>query len=378
MRQDPYKRIMFEKWLIPRLIGAGIILIIVLIIVIFTTMQQGEQLYYEGIVKSMPIINNGKIKLLGDTYIELNKEFEQEIKELELNYANRMNKRGDRIHYGVNGKENIDEMVNEDYVNGIESINYVKGKANDRKDGDSNFRDMLSFLSVALGSDMDRYTDEKLVEVFTELFKLTHTFTGTSTELYPCEHGCAWCKYYCGDVRVQGTYGGETVGFFKCDEYLGQSGQYGLMYDPFLINKRSNYQELIDLAGNETKMKTTYQYKDVKITFSYSEDGVSENHTIVTKGDTVVAEDDEIYLLNEPEGFCPVCSGRRQTFTSTIRKIGGCITNVKCHCTSGVCKHLYRDEDDETGYWVDWYMGSNKGQCEEFSVQEAECNHECE
>lgn len=378
MRQDPYKKLMFQKWLIPRLVGAGIILITVLIVVILITMQQSEQVYLEGAAKSIPLLRNEKMQKLGDLYIKLNNDFEQEIKNYELNYANRLNKRGDRIYYGVNGRENIDAMINDDYVNGIASVKYVKGSAPDRPDGDSNFVDMLAFMTESLGVDVDRYSDDELAVLFTDLFKLTHTFSGTSTELYPCDHGCAWCKYYCGDIRVQGEVGGETVGYYKCDEFLGRTGEYGLMYDPFLINKRSNYQELIDLAGNETKMKTTYQYKDVKVTFSYSEDGVSENHTIVTKGDTVVAEDDEIYLLNEPEGFCPVCSGRRQTFTSTTRKFGGCITNIKCHCTSGVCKHLYRNEDDETGYWVDWHMGENKGQCEEFSVQEAECNHECE
>ena len=368
MKQDPYKKEVLKKWLIPRVVGTIIIFMIILIVVIMSSMYESTQIYNEGVAKSIPLLSNEKMKKLGDLYIKKQQEFEQEIMNMEINYANRTNKRGDKIFYGVNGRENPDEVVNNDYVNGIESIKYVKGKSEDRLDGDSNFVDMISFLSVALGSDIDRYSDEELLIIFDKLFNITHTFTGTSTELYPCDSGCSWCKYYCGDIRVQGTVGGDTVGFYRCDEYMGESGKFGLMYDPFLATKRPNYQELKDLAGNETKMKTTYQYKDVKITFFYSVDGVSENHTIVTKGDTVVSEDDEIFLLNEPEGYCPVCSGRRQTFSSTTRTFGGCITHVECHCSSAVSKHLYRGKDDETGYWVDWHMGENKGQCENYEA----------
>ena len=375
MRQNPYKKAQFEKWLREMLIGAGIIFMTILIVVIVVTMQQSEQLYYEGVVKSTPVISNEKIKILGDTYIELNREFEQEIKELELNYANRYNKRGDKIHYGVNGKENDMVVSNNDYVNGIESVIYIKGKDEERLDGDSNFNDMISFLSVALGEDIDRYSEEELKEMFIELFKMTHTFSGESTELYPCENGCSFSKYYCGDVRTKGEYGEEVVSFYKSDLYMGKEEQNGLMYDPFLIKKRYNYQELKDLAGDETEMKTVYQYKDLKVVYG---DSGNENHTIVTKGDRVVSEDDEIFLLNKPEGFCYVCSGNRQTFTHTTKKIGGCITKVKCYCNNAESKHLYNGSDDDTGYWVDWYMGKDKGYCIDFNVENANCNHECE
>ena len=373
MRQDSYKKIKFKKWLIPRIIGTGIILITVLLIVIITTMQQNEQLYLEGAAKSIPLLKNEKMQKLGDLYIKLNNNFEQEIKNYELNYANRLNKRGDKIYYGVNGRENIDAMINDDYVNGIASVKYIKGSASDRPDGDSNFVDMIAFMTESLGVDVDRYSDDELSVLFTDLFKLTHTFSGTSTELYPCDHGCAWCKYYCGDIRVQGEVGGEIVGYYKCDEYMGKSGQYGLMYDPFIVKKESNYQELKDLLNDEAKMKTTYQYKDVNITFSYSEDGVSENHTIVTKGDTVVSESDEIFLLNEPEGFCSVCTGMRQTFTSTTRKFGGCITHVECH--HGDVLYIPGEEGDN-GTYIDWYMDRDKGNCDNAEAVHV-CTHIC-
>ena len=149
MRQDPYKNLMFQKWLVPRLVGGGIILITVLIIVMLTTMQQSEQLYLEGMAKSMPLVSNEKLKMFGDLYVELNRKYEKEIKDLQIDYCrNRKNKRGDNIYYGVNGKENADWMKNLDYVNGYH-ITYEKGDET-KIDGQSNFIDMMAFYQQHL------------------------------------------------------------------------------------------------------------------------------------------------------------------------------------------------------------------------------------
>lgn len=364
--------------LMPIIIGGVITVIMVIIIIMILTMERSRQMYFEGVVKSMPLLRSEKIDKLGDLYIKLNNEFEAEIKNYELVYANRTNKKGDYIFYGVNGKENMDSMINDDYVNGIESIKYVKGNSSNRKDGESNFVDMLTFMSAAFGADIDKYSDEELEMLFIDLFKLTHTFSGTSTDLYPCNHGCSYVKYYCGDYKVHGDMGGDTVGFYRSDALLNEDGEYGLMFDPFLVNKKSSYTELTELAGDENELKTTYQYKDVKVTYSHTDDGTIESHSIVTKGDTVRPIDDEIYSLVEPEGFCPVCSGNRETFTTTTRKFAGCVSHVECHCVNAESRIIYKDADDETGDWVDWYMGTDKRNCNNYSVEGAECNHDCE
>lgn len=359
MRKNNYKFEMIKKDMLRISIVFVSVIIIVLIATVVVMNNQREQLFLEGISKSMPLVSNDKIKMLGDLYISLNRDFEQEIKNLELNYANRTNKRGDKIHYGVNGKENIDAMINEDYVNGIESVTYLKGDAINRPDGDSNFTDMITFLSVSLGSDMDRYTDDELKEVFKNLFNLTHTFSGTSTELYPCEHGCSWCKYYCGDVRVEGTYGGDTVGFYKCDAYLGENGKYGLMYDPFLIKNRKYYRQLEEMAD---RYMTSYTYEDIERTFELPEDADEddeprEKREKVTKTDMVRADTIDLYTLFEPEGYCEVHSGNNEVFSQTTRTFGGCINHVTCH--HGGPQHIYFGSDDEEGTWIDWYMGKN-------------------
>lgn len=328
MRQDPYKKEMFKKWLIPKVVGAGIVFIIIIITVIIVSMNERTQIYYEGEVKSIPLLSNDKMKKLGDLYIKKQQEFEQEIMNMEINYANRTNKRGDKIFYGVNGKENPDEVVNNDYVNGIESIKYVKGKAENRPDGDSNFVDMVSFLSASLGSDIDRYTDEQLLNLFGKLFDLTHTFTGTSTELYPCEHGCSWCKYYCGDYMVQGEVGGNTVGFYQVDEYMGQSGKYGLMYDPFLASKRSNYTTLKEMAADRSKLFTIFHNKGKYKAFS---NGEFVSYREEKTYGRAVTEDDEIFELMEAEGYCEVCSYFVRPFRSTTRTFAGCNPDLTCY-----------------------------------------------
>ena len=105
MRKDPYKEIMFKKWLIPRIVGAGIILMTVLIVVIFVQMLERDAIFNEGMVKSIPMIRDDTVAKLGDIYIRKENEFESELKNIILGIANRKNKRGDEIYYGVNGKK---------------------------------------------------------------------------------------------------------------------------------------------------------------------------------------------------------------------------------------------------------------------------------
>ena len=370
MKANRFKRNLFIKWWARIALITAAFFMIVILTVIIISMQEGNQGYYEGTVKAVPLLSNDKIKKLGDLYIKLNVEFENEIKEMQMNYANRLNKRGEKIRYGVNGQENDDEISNDDYVNGLENIKYIKGKGQDREDGESNFIDMIAVLSAALGADIDKYSEDELSDIFTSLFKLTHTFTGESTELYPCDHGCAWSKYYCGDNMVIGNVNGGFSGYYNCDEYKGEKKEYGLMYDPFLIERNYNYQYLTELAGNENKMKTEYTYKDVEIIHTES----GEIHRIKEIKDRVVCDNDEILLLNEAEGYCEVCSDSIAAFRTTTKKYGGCIECEACH--HGTSQHLYADEDDEIGFWADWYIGSDNSICSNCVVENANCNHE--
>ena len=364
MRMNPYKLKLIKQDMIRLTVAFISITLIVVLITIITINNQSEQIYLEGIAKSAPLISKDTISRLGNLYIKLNREFEFQIKERETGYANRLNKRGDRIYYGVNGKENQDEMINEDYVNGIENIEYIKNKA-DRKDGDSNFTDMISVINAILQANVDKY-DDKIDDLFTELFWLSHTFTGESTELYPCEHGCSWCKYYCGDIQCQGDVNGDKIPFYKCDEYMGESGKYGLMYDPFLISKRSNYRQLIELAGDESKLYTIYSNVG-----NYKRRPRTENVSFIDDNKTAkaVAQDDEIFLLNEPDDYCGVCSYSHRPYTTTTKKFGGCQSDLTCY--HGKPKVEY--DDGVLKNIIMHYMGKNReGGCDNY-----EAHREC-
>ena len=371
MRQDPYKKRTFRKWLIPKVVGAVLILITIIIVVIITSLNESSEIYNEGAVKAIPLLSDEKINMLGNLYVNLNNEFEQDIKNMELNYANRTNKRGDKIHYGVNGKENNDYMINDDYVNGIATISYIKGTANNRKDGESNFIDMLTFLSVAMGSDVDRYSEEDLKEIFTKLFHLTHTFSGTTTELDPCEHGCAWCKYYCGDVEVKGEVGGNTVGFYKVDEYMGIEGQYGLMYDPFLIDKESNYNELRLMASNPDILYTRYHSNGEYESYVRGE---SIAYREVERYGRAVTGDSEIYKIQEPDGYCEVCSYYVRPYRSTTRTFAGCNPDLMCY--HGRPYEEFDEDGNAHLISMQCMFRVREGECTEYNAEHG-CSHVC-
>lgn len=369
MRTNAFKQKNYKRNIIRIAIIAICIFVIILITIIVTSNSEREQLFLEGKVKSVPLITNETTKRLGNLYISLNREFERQIKEMEEDYASRYNKRGDKIYYGVNGKENDEYLINDDYVNGIQSITYIKGSAKDRKDGESNFVDMISVLSSALGADMDKYEADKIDTLFSKLFWLSHTFTGTTTELYPCKHGCAWVKYYCGDRYVQGEYGGDVVPFFKCDAYMGMEGEYGLMYDPFLASNY-NYTLLKQKALDTSYLVTTFRDKG---NYEARSDGESVSYVQVYHNGRAVTGDDEIFHIQEPEGICPVCGNGEEVFDSTTRKFAGC--NPELTCYHGAPK-TESDEDGNTRLIAMHYMGQEKeNDCSNANVENI-CNYE--
>ena len=114
-------------------------------------------------------------------------------------------------------------MINDDYVNCV-NITYSNSS---RKEGENNFDDIIAVINSIYGADADKYEND-VMEIFEYLFDISHTYTSESTELYPCEYGCAWTKYYCGDYKVVGTLSnkeggnGEEFKYYKCDMYIGK------------------------------------------------------------------------------------------------------------------------------------------------------------
>lgn len=231
--------------------GIGAI-IVVTIGLIVGNMYLQEMLYFEGEEKSLQMFTEEELREYGELYKELSLDFQNEIGSYVEGYARRegsgakdfVNRAGERIHYGIfnhehpiddtnlikkhsNGantnksensqKSDIDDSFNnfsvedsyidsDEYKNGI-TIKYAK--TDGREDGESNFKDILTIVSILidqkqsdntyLNSSIEVDLKSKIPDLIRDLFKMSHTFNGDITDLYPCEKGCRALFYYCNE-----------------------------------------------------------------------------------------------------------------------------------------------------------------------------------
>ncbi len=204
--------------------GIGIVFII-LIGIISSNMYLQEMLLYEGIEKSTPLFSEEELREYGAIYKQLEKEFEEEIASKIQTYANRTNRMGENIKYGVYGQNNSEDLKNSDFVDGV-TIKYAKTEGRD--DGESNFKDILSAISILIDQKQSKVVEENKV-LLKELFQLSHTFTGVSTDLYPCTHGCFCDFYHCSDIADEPIYD-------HCN----------IKYQPFSIEPHSEYDDYVE------------------------------------------------------------------------------------------------------------------------------------
>ena len=242
--------------------GIGIVLV-VLVGLIASNMHLQEMLFFEGQEKSLQMFTEEELREYGEIYKEMSLDFESEIGYLIEDYANRTNRAGEIIHYGVYNHEhtelnrskiyphgnganvnsadpisegvpyisNYDDSDNDfpdrhdssatfidtnEFKNGV-TIKYAK--TDGRSDGESNYKDILTVASMMLdqkqsddsfkniSTDEIKNLKEKVPELIRKLFKISHTYTGETTELYNCEKGCRVLFYYCNeeDSNYKGT-----------------------------------------------------------------------------------------------------------------------------------------------------------------------------
>lgn len=303
--------------------GIGAVLV-VLIGLIAGNMYLQEMLFFEGQEKSIQLFTEEELREYGEIYKEMSLDFENEIGYLIEDYANRTNRAGERIHYGIynhehptddtgkikihqngedtNKSENSqssdynDAMntfkVSESYLDTNEFKNGVTikyAKTNGRLDGESNFKDILTVVSMLI--DQKQSKNESTVDVkakipnlIKRLFRISHTYTGESTELYNCEKGCRVLFYYCNEVD-NGDKGYEGT---------------GIDLQPFSINPHSDFED--------------YEYSD---------------------------EDFEII---EPEDACVICEHNGKGCTRDSKK-------------------CYHGNTDTSGEGILGDMGSDYGDC---------------
>ena len=249
--------------------GIGAVLV-VLIGLIASNMHLQEMLFFEGQEKSVQMYTEDELREYGEIYKEMTLDFENDIGYLIEDYANRTNRAGERIHYGIynhehptddtgkikihNNGQNInaaddghmsdydDSMntfkVNESYIDSDEFKNGVSikyAKTNDRNDGESNYKDILTVVSMLLDQKQSRDDSNidnqnikiKIPELIKKIYKMTHTYQGESTELYSCEKGCRVLFYYCNEVD---------------NNYVGT----GIDLKPFQINSHNDFDDYSD------------------------------------------------------------------------------------------------------------------------------------
>lgn len=326
-----YKRFADAK--IPKvyMVFFGGLFVLIIIGMIVGNMYLQEMLFFEGMEKSIPFFTEEELREYGEIYKEESLKFRNDIGALSQGYANRTNRFGEKIHYGVYNHEHVEgnsakikkhnngQNVNksdpghvsdyddsnntftvdgtyidsDEFKNGI-NIKYTKTEG--RADGESNFQDILTIVSMLMDQKQSKSGDdeksrdfkEKVPELIIKLFKMSHTFSGESSELYACEKGCRALFYYCNEID---------------NKYKNT----GIDLTPFQVNSHSDFDD-------------------------YSE---------------------EDFELIEPEGECVICGHNGKG----------------CQVDSGLCYHSF-DEDEENN--CEHVMGS-RGECGDLAVPHYIC-----
>ena len=230
--------------------GIGIILI-VLIGLIGGNMYLNEMLFFEGVEKSTPLFTDEELREYGSFYKQLEKEFEEDIAMKIQTYANRTNRRGDKIKYGVYGKYNTEDLINDDFVDGV-TIKYAK--TDGRRDGESNFKDILTAISILIDQRQSK-SENVNKELIRSLFKISHTFMGVSTDLYPCIHGCFCDFYHCSDIADEPIYNDCNI------KYQPFSIQYHKEYENYIEEENFTIVEPIGICEVDSTMSGVQCYE---------------------------------------------------------------------------------------------------------------------
>ena len=269
--------------------GIGAVLVILLGL-IASNMYLQEMLFFEGVEKSVSFFTEEELGEYGEMYKDLSLDFQNEIGAYVQGYARRdngndkyfVNRAGERIYYGVfnhehtiddtgkikqhNNGQNVnkaddghmsdyDDSYNDfrckwTYVDSDEFKNGINIKysiTEGREDGESNFQDILTIVSMLMDQKQsdDTYKVEenennlksKIPELIKSLYKMSHTYNGDISDLYPCNKGCRVLFYYCNEID---------------SDYLNT----GIDLKPFEINSHEEFDdyssedfELVDSVG---------------------------------------------------------------------------------------------------------------------------------
>lgn len=135
-------------------------------------------------------------------YEQSQAQFQAQIDGITGGYAKTLNKKGERIPYGVNGANNPEGNQNQDYKNGV-TLRFDSEKSN-------NLEDILSCVAVVMQQQQADYHKEAL-ELLDCFYKSSHTYDYTESPLYGCDSGCETVQYFCNEA--QNGYPGTEMRF---------------------------------------------------------------------------------------------------------------------------------------------------------------------
>lgn len=128
-------------------------------------------------------------------YDSLDNDFMKSLENMVQNYAINTNLKGEKIYYGINGRNNEDGMTNTDYQNGM----YYKYIVDEEHQGrSSNIEDLISIMSVMMSQQMSDYP-ELTKTTLTWLYNISHSFNYQESPLYACDSACHNIRYECND-----------------------------------------------------------------------------------------------------------------------------------------------------------------------------------
>ena len=136
-------------------------------------------------------------------YTESEATFMAQVDSIINGFASTLNKKGNQIHYGVNGGANEGEgNVNSDYENGVTLNFYRSGQlSNFESSSSSNIEDLLCVLAVIMGQSQE-INHIQALELMDALYKTTHTYDYQESALYPCASGCETTHYNCNEYKL--------------------------------------------------------------------------------------------------------------------------------------------------------------------------------
>ena len=125
-------------------------------------------------------------------YEQAQAKFQAQIDGIIGGYAKTLNKKGQQIHYGINGANNPEGSQNEDYVSGV-TMQFDSDNSN-------NLEDILSCIAVIMQQKQAEHHAEAL-ELLDCFYQSSHTYDYTESPLYSCYSGCEVTPYFCNEVK---------------------------------------------------------------------------------------------------------------------------------------------------------------------------------